>query len=539
MNENLKTLTFVVAASAVALIAWASNPSLRPTVVEDVRDKLLCPNFKDPQSVASLKIVKYDESLGTIQPFEVAQIKYKGKGSVRWSIPSHDDYPADANDQVASAAVALMGLKILSKVSNNQGDQQEFGVVEPDAKTLKLGATGVGEEIVMADKDGKELLALVFGKEVPDRPGLRYVREVGRSEIYVVQAKTDKFSTKFEDWIEPNLLKIKTIDLQQLGIRDYAIRTTARGLAIIHRGRMQIAYNDAGEPHWTMTNDQKFAGGKWEPVKIAANEELDAAKLDELKTALDDLKIVDVSRKPAGLSADLKVAADFTSNEDALASLQEKGFFPALLEENGPAELFSNEGEIRLDMKDGIEYVLRFGQIAGNGPTAKDAKKKANGKDKDKKSTGVNRYLFVMADFNPNAIPKPKFETYTEPKKDEAKKGDAKKPEVDKKAEDAERARIEKDNKRKQDEYEQQIADGKKHVAELNARFADWYYVISDEVYRKIHLGREEIVVKKTKKEAGKGREGMMFPGQATEAKGPATPISEFEKLKQNGPGAK
>ena len=50
-------------------------------------------------------------------------------------------------------------------------------------------------------------------------------------------------------------------------------------------------------------------------VKLAADEELNAAKLDEMKTALDDLKIVDVRRKPAGLSADLKASADFLSNE--------------------------------------------------------------------------------------------------------------------------------------------------------------------------------------------------------------------------------
>ena len=93
------------------------------------------------------------------------------KGKTRWSIPSHDDYPADAKDQVASAAAGLMGLKILDMVSDNQGDQQEYGVVDPDPKALKLGATGVGTKVIMKDKDGKELLALVIGKEVPDQPG--------------------------------------------------------------------------------------------------------------------------------------------------------------------------------------------------------------------------------------------------------------------------------------------------------------------------------------------------------------------------------
>ena len=35
---------------------------------------------------------------------------------------------------------------------------------------------------------------------------------------------------------------------------------------------------------------------------MAADEELDTKKLDDLKFALDDLKIVDVNRKPGGLS---------------------------------------------------------------------------------------------------------------------------------------------------------------------------------------------------------------------------------------------
>jgi len=39
-----------------------------------------------------------------------------------------------------------------------------------------MGATGVGRKVVMKDSDGKELLALVIGKAVPDQPNLRYVR---------------------------------------------------------------------------------------------------------------------------------------------------------------------------------------------------------------------------------------------------------------------------------------------------------------------------------------------------------------------------
>ena len=43
------------------------------------------------------------------------------------------------------------------------------------------------------------------------------------------------------------------------------------------------------------------------------------------------------------------------------------------------------------------------------------------------------------------------------------------------------------------------IESGKQKVKELNDRFADWYYVISDDVYRKIHLNHDDIVQKKKK----------------------------------------
>ena len=41
----------------------------------------------------------------------------------------------------------------------------------------------------------------------------------------------------------------------------------------------------------------------------------------------------------------------------------------------------------------------------------------------------------------------------------------------------------------------------------MSGRFADWYYVISDATYQKIHLGRAEIVEKKTPPAAEAGKD--------------------------------
>ena len=59
---------------------------------------------------------------------------------------------------------------------------------------------------------------------------------------------------------------------------------------------------------------------------LAEDEELNAESLNALKTALDDLKIVDVKRKPQGLSDNLKAGEDFLNNREALQDLIGKGF---------------------------------------------------------------------------------------------------------------------------------------------------------------------------------------------------------------------
>jgi hypothetical protein len=41
-------------------------------------------------------------------------------------------------------------------------------------------------------------------------------------------------------------------------------------------------------------------------------------------------------------------------------------------------------------------------------------------------------------------------------------------------------------------------------VKDLNLRFGDWYFVVSDEVFKKIRLGRNDVVKKKEKKEEAK-----------------------------------
>ncbi len=532
MKENTKTLSFVAAAVAVALIAWFSSPDYRDVSQAEQPGGLLFPEF-DPLEAASLEVIKYDEATATVRPFKVAQVNNQ------WSIPSHDNYPADAQNQLADVATGLMGLKILENRSDSPGDHALYGVVDPDPKTLKSGTTGVGTRVVLRDKNDKALVSLIVGKQVEGREGLHYVRRVGQDPVYTVAVKTDKISTKFEDWIEKDLLKLNSWDIKRVEINDYSVDVLAGTQN--PRGKMTVEYNDTGDPKWKLTEDLVFKGREYEPQGLGDDEELDTAKLDAMKTAIDDLKIVDVKPKPAGLSADLKLGESLPKDDEGLQSLTDAGFYPARI--GNRYELVSNDGEFRVLMKDGVQYVLRFGGIASaeDTPAGADA-------SKPQASSGMNRYLFVVAEFNESAIEKPQLEPLPEEKpaekandaaaddekdaekdaaaekKDEATSAEAdaekpadqgddekaaeeKKPEKTEAELKAERERIEKENKRKEDDYQDKLKKGKERVEELNARFAGWYYVISDDVYKKIHLGRGDIVKKKEAK-AATGTEG-------------------------------
>lgn len=558
MTETAKTITFVAIAVVAIGVAVLARPSTTP-VTEDVVGKPLAPEFTDPLAATSMEIIDYDTETGAPKQFKVA----REKGV--WSLPSRYGYPADAKEQLATAATSLLDLKILRLVSNIPAEHAEYGVVDP--ATADASAAGVGKHVILSGEGGKKLLDVIVGKEVKgDTPGLRYVRIAGKSPVYEVKVSTDKLSTRFEDWIEKDLLQLSSWDVSRVFINNYSIDEVNRRQ--VPGDILDLSYNDKEN--------------KWALADLKEGEEVDATKLNALKTALDDLKIVDVRKKPAGLSRDLKTDEGINLDEQTLSSLISKGYYPT---QSG--DLLSNEGEVVVGTTEGVQYVLRFGEIALGTEEAADDKsgdgdkpegeaaaaetkadKKEGEEEGEKKEKGANRYLFVMAQFDPSLIKKPELAPIpgetppeaapaeqpaadaappadepaesapadeanpaTEPAAEaeapaqEPSQGPAEPseepsttepaavpaetpaettteeqpaapaepsapPEAAKTPEEIEQLKIE--NKRKQDEYDQKVKKGQDKVKQLNDRFADWYYVIPDDTYKKIKLHRAE-----------------------------------------------
>ncbi len=670
MTENAKTITFVVIGMLAIVIGLVTQPKSAELDDNELIGQNLTDEFESPDEAKRLRIVRFDEATADLSSFEVAE-----KNGL-WSIPSKSDYPADAAQQMAEAATSLMDRKILGVASKSAGDHEEYGVMDPLSPKLEQGQKGVGTRVTMSDMNSKPMVDLIIGKAVKDAEGQRYAREADRDVVYVIEIDPTKLTTNFEDWIEKDLLKLNSWDLQQVAIKDYSAElvqgiTPDGQLAIAidrdRRADMTLAYNDT-DSKWNAVSLKQFdakSGGEGQYVDfaLAEDEELNAEKLNGLKTALDDLQIVDVVRKPAGLSQDLKAGTDFLNNRETRLDLMMKGFTAAPGEDQAAGDIISSDGEVVATMKNGTEYVLRFGDLTSAGSDGQqqaDATAKTEADEKPADGAGVNRYLFVMARFNENAVKQPELEQlpelpaganqsteanpsavpsgdaapgeaasaagnaeentpssdgettegettdeeaasaaggatesieqddqeaasppspFVDPAQDESNPteenetesapGEAAaqpaeetedpsatpgenqsedqagtepaaaaateqpasdepagatpvagteagqettsdaQPAGDDKAKQletviADRKRIEQENQRKLDEYQESLKKGRENVKDLNLRFGDWYFVVPDDVFKKIRLGRNDVVKKKEKKEEAK-----------------------------------
>jgi hypothetical protein len=348
MNELTKSLLFCLVAGALVAAAVMVDPgAVTPKIFSD-QGQPFYPGFTDPQAPKVIEVIDYDEATATARPLKV---EFKNK---KWTIPSHYGYPADAEDRLAKTAAALMELRKDSIVSDRVEDHAKYGVIDPvDQNASSL--TGRGKRVTL--KDGKDLILsdFVMGKPVEGKTGYYYIRVPNQRRTYLVKSDAE-VSAKFQDWIETDLLKLAAAEIRKIIINNYSINETFGILENVES--MMLLKN---KDQWTISGDGV-------PRKD---------KTDELTGALANLRIVDVQPKPMGLSHDLKTPEGIRLSPESMLSLRQKGFFVT------PAgQLLSNEGDLSLEAANGLQYTLRFGEIAPGGanpatdiePAAKEGK---------------------------------------------------------------------------------------------------------------------------------------------------------------------
>jgi hypothetical protein len=552
MNEISKTITFFGVAVACCAIAFITAPETRdPNTHESRMGQALFEPF-DPSAATGIEIVEIDEVDGDAKSIEVVKTE---KG---WFIrrPGRPDYPANADNQVEDVSTILFDLRILDTASQAAGEHAKFGVLDPTK--AQPGDNGAGKMIALKNSSGSNLAQLIIGSAAEGLNNVRYVRKPEESTVFTAELQNvNDVSTKFVDWVEKDFLDLDKWNVKQVTLDNYEVNL-AQGQLKRDTPPFVLDYDNS---EW------KLSGSS-----LSDKEELIKDKLDSMKDALDDLKIIDVERKPEILVNNLKQGNEFFSNlqdpknQAVVQSLQQKGFYTVAV--SNPAgqkvpKVVSNKGEILVGMKDGVEYVLRFGETY-------------RGPEDDENSTGDSRFIYAFARVNPRLLDPPSLEPVPAPvsapvqnapapdgnqsvsgdsnstqgeKGDDGKKGDESAPPAiappgpppnfipptappgappplpqatassavesngtnpaddfaKKKADrDAEIARIQASNATKQREFQDKMNKAQKRVNELNQNLAGWYYVISNEVFEKIRLERKDFV--KIKEDDAKAR---------------------------------
>ncbi|MGK0521429.1 MAG: hypothetical protein ACJAUC_004142, partial [Planctomycetota bacterium] len=381
MNDIAKTGAVLGAAALLTLLAITMRPGeVRLDLFSDQGEEFF-PRFTDGDKIAELELTAYRLESSSIYAFGV---KRDAKGV--WTIPSHGDYPADASDQMGKAATMMIGLKKESVVgdSKGKGSHGDYDVVDPLAGGVETA--GRGTRVKLKDSAGNVLADLIVGKEVEGKTGTYYCRLPGKKRVYKAKF-SGSLSTQFTDWIETDLLKAESFNIDKVTFDNYSVD---EGKGEIVPGTKLVIAKGA---------DSKFVLAGLDAAKEQTNEE----KANEIGTTLGEIKIVGVRQKPQGLTARLEQA---NGRDAQLLSryLNPKGFFLA-----GGGKLVSNEGDLLFETKSGVRYTLRFGELVlgeGDEVTAgigSDAPKEGD----DPKKNANNRYLMVTVAFDEALLKKP------------------------------------------------------------------------------------------------------------------------------------
>lgn len=421
MSETRKTITMCGAALLVAIVAWATTPRARTPDAFSDRGEVFFPEFTDPNAAASLEVVEFDETNGTPRALKV--LNRNG----RWTIPSQFDYPTDAKDRLARSAAAIIALRKDDFVTDNTADHRRLGVLDPLDVSLP-DLKGRGTRMTIRGQNERLLAELIAGNEAEGRQGFRYVRVPGQKRVYLSRVGDLDMSADFADWIERDVLQVTHEEIDDIAIRNYSI--DERTGSVNTRESLRLQKN--GQDGWTL-------------VSAAGSEKVDSRAVNGVLTPLVGLRIVGVLPKPAGITAMLNRTAEGARvSQDEMQDLARKGFYPS-----ADGQLLSNEGEIIVHTPSGIFYTLRFGEVAPGTPTnAPPANNESGTPGAKDASPRENRYLFIMAAYDPTSASPPGKST----------------------------------------------EEGEQRIALLRARFSPWYYIISADDFSKLRPSRADLV---------------------------------------------
>jgi hypothetical protein len=488
----MKSLPIILGVLAIgtAIPAWIPMPE-NQVVEVDLVGQVLNRTGKEvsAEQVVSVRVVTWDDSAGKPKVLEVR----RNQGS--WIIPSHYNYPADGGTRVGKTSGGVRNVARGRLVTRDSKLHEELGVVDPFLEDDKV--KGRGKRVVLKDATEGVLVDLIIGKSAPDGDNRVFVRDAEDSAVYTARLGAFKIdeedqtdtsydvSSRFVDWVETDLLKLKSEDVRAISVSDYSVNEQT---AAIEERSLSRFIRPAGATDWTSPQTPE---GK----RVLKD------TLDKLLSQATSLRLSGVRRFD-------------------LAWLGHAGFFPSNNQQplNRPDSLrvsfegttyalFGNEGRVDFTTKDGLRYSLLFGEISGED----EDKPSGDAAQAKKQEAGHNRYMSVYVAYDPAADEdaiKAKAEA------------DAKKAEADKAAA-ADPTKV----AEKPAEVPPTVAPGQARAAIAQARFSQFFYVISDENFKALRPALDKLFEAKPADPAPAPGAAAPAPGAAPILPPPAAPL--------------
>ncbi|MCM2373689.1 DUF4340 domain-containing protein [Aporhodopirellula aestuarii] len=591
-RETRRTITYAVAGVVCLAITGGVEVVSRPAAIKEYGKvgKAFFPEFKDPTLATALNVQVIDKDQVSAKEFSVERT-----ADGRWVIPSHHNYPADAEEQLARTASSVIGITRGALVSRWASDHARYGVVDPEVDSLSVDQIeGVGKRLTFRGENDSILADYIIGHQVEDEFGQYYVRHPSEDETYIAELNID-LTTKFSDWIDTDLLDINTFDIVHVGLNDYQFDEL--NATITHRD--------------VTTLSRESSSDDWEMAEIEENLEVHQDAVRKTINAIAGLEISGVRPKQKGLRPDLQLDREVLRSQRDVDRLQSdllsRGFLLQPVGGSDPdaLKLIAREGELSTATNEGLVYHLYFGRVftgsqeeleiglspsseadregkkesqqaEGDAKVSGEASKDSQDSDQqtddasviaedenEKKRDKPGRYVFVTVKFDKTYLgdepQKP-----TEPEMpSELKEADAKTASDEKDASETasdnensidaesdestgENEKLEQirqdyeqqksdyeDAVREYESYQEKMKNGQEKAEKLNRRFAQWYYVIPGEDYDDLALTRTDFIKAKVLEEDEEDNEADTADDAAKEN----ADVAESESSIDDSPG--
>lgn len=475
-NEILKS-TLIGIVALITLICWLVYqphlPDVKPK--EKIGQKLL-DSFNDVSKMNRLEFSRINPKTGELESL----ILIRDKKNLQWTIPSLSNFPAENAEEIAKVVAPLMQLTILdvvdetlasSELSKTERLHRECGLLNPFSYIALDQESNSEEEepnlsvgsalsVKIEGENNDVLVDLLIGSRISESSETRddrYVRFSNDDVVYIVDFSGDSTqeigTTEFTeytnrvsfepiDWVDRDLLRISRWDVLYLTLRDYTF-----SLVKTDSGFEQTKIQQNGVAIFKQTPENSLSriwslnklfqyDGKWTENREFNVESVQNDVLNDTIDVLGSMEILDVRKKPESLRNCFlrnEIGSELATQD---VPLGEFGFSffdedPLDLQKITPI-LVGEGGTIELVLKSGMKIILIFG-----------------------KNFDDRRACLAYATFDSQYL---------------------------------------EENTEDESEIAFLSQDVKKKVSVKNQRFANWFYLISEEVYQTISISLSKTI---------------------------------------------